>query len=98
MPQQDGRSGPQGGRRIDLSVAQVAAAALAAVAGAVLASGLGVYGTVAGAAVVSVGATTGGAVLQHVFRSTGERLRGAADRAETQGAPAPAGAGAEGWN
>ncbi|MEU1425185.1 hypothetical protein [Kitasatospora sp. NPDC005751] len=72
--------GKEGRGRIDLSVAQVAASALATVVGALLASELGVYGTILGAAVVSVGATTGGAVFQHLFRRTGEQLRGAVDR------------------
>ncbi|MDH6136034.1 hypothetical protein P3T37_005453 [Kitasatospora sp. MAA4] len=100
MPQQNGRAvtgdraEPGGGRaggaaegrkRIDLSVAQVAASALAAVVGAVLASELGVYGTIIGAAVVSVGATTGGAVFHHVFRRTGEQLREVTDRAAGPG-------------
>ncbi|SOB81766.1 hypothetical protein [Streptomyces sp. 1331.2] len=71
-------------KRIDLSVAQVVASALAAVVGALLASELGVYGTIMGAAVVSVGATTGGAVFQHVFRRTGEQLREAVDRGPSQ--------------
>ncbi|MFJ9776432.1 hypothetical protein ACIRVF_35225 [Kitasatospora sp. NPDC101157] len=71
-------------KRIDLSVAQVAASALAAVVGALLASELGVYGTIMGAAVVSVGATTGGAVFQHVFRRTGQQLREAVDRGPNQ--------------
>lgn len=71
-------------RRIDLSVAQVVASALAAVAGALLASELGVYGTIMGAAVVSVGATTGGALFQHLFRRTGEQLREAVDRGPNQ--------------
>lgn len=62
-------------KRIDLSLAQVAASAAAAVTAAVLASFLGVYGTVIGAALVSVVATTGGAVYQHLFRRTGEQLR-----------------------
>ncbi|MGF1427478.1 hypothetical protein [Kitasatospora sp. LaBMicrA B282] len=70
----------RGARRIDLSVAQVAASALAAVVGAVLASELGVYGTIIGAAVVSIGATTGGAVFHHLFKRTGEQLREATDR------------------
>ncbi|MFF2660909.1 hypothetical protein ACFVUH_26535 [Kitasatospora sp. NPDC058032] len=61
-------------------MAQVAASALATVVGAVLASELGVYGTILGAAVVSIGATTGSAVFQHVFKRTGEQLRGAVDR------------------
>ncbi|MFD9595035.1 hypothetical protein ACFWA9_20090 [Kitasatospora sp. NPDC059973] len=82
MPEQKPaeEGGKEGRRRIDLSVAQVAASALATVVGALLASELGVYGTILGAAVVSVGATTGGAVFQHIFRRTGEQLRGAVDR------------------
>ncbi|MFJ1706201.1 hypothetical protein [Kitasatospora sp. NPDC088346] len=75
----DGTSG-KGRGRLDLSVAQVAASALATVVGAVLASELGVYGTIIGAAVVSVGATVGSAFFQHLFRRTGEQLRGAVDR------------------
>ncbi|MGW1173185.1 hypothetical protein ACWD4P_05610 [Kitasatospora sp. NPDC002543] len=71
-------------RRIDLSVAQVAASALATVVGALLASELGVYGTILGAAVVSIGATTGGAVFQHIFKRTGEQLREAVDRGPNQ--------------
>ncbi|GAA3486052.1 hypothetical protein GCM10018987_01310 [Streptomyces cremeus] len=62
-------------RRIDLSVAQVAGSAVAAVIAAVLASQLGVYGTVIGAGVVSVVATSGGTIFQHVFKRTGEQLR-----------------------
>ncbi|MCX5203647.1 hypothetical protein OG897_19595 [Streptomyces sp. NBC_00237] len=62
-------------RRIDLSVAQVAGSAVAAVVAAVLASKLGVYGTVIGAGVVSVVATSGGTIFQHVFKRTGEQIR-----------------------
>ncbi|MBL1114862.1 hypothetical protein JK364_21050 [Streptomyces sp. 110] len=61
--------------RIELSVAQVAGSALAAVAAAVLASKLGVYGTILGAGVVSVVATAGGTVFQHLFRRTGEQIK-----------------------
>ncbi|MCQ8193670.1 hypothetical protein [Streptomyces rugosispiralis] len=61
--------------RMDLSVAHVAASALAAVAAAVLASKLGVYGTILGAGVVSVVATAGGTVIQHLFRRTGEQIK-----------------------
>ncbi|GAA2818066.1 hypothetical protein GCM10010441_48130 [Kitasatospora paracochleata] len=100
MPQQRVQTGPPTGpqtgaeqevrrRRIDLSVAQVAASALAAVVGAVLASELGVYGTVLGAAVVSIGATTGGAVFQHMFRRTGEQLRSAVVRGSAPERPEP---------
>ncbi|WP_326700345.1 hypothetical protein OG909_25475 [Streptomyces sp. NBC_01754] len=62
-------------RRFDLSVPQVAGSALAAVAAAVMASQLGVYGTIAGAGVMSVVATSGGPVFQHFFRRTGEQIR-----------------------
>ncbi|MGW4029265.1 hypothetical protein ACWEFL_08065 [Streptomyces sp. NPDC004838] len=62
-------------KRLDLSVPQVAGSALAAVAAAVLASRLGVYGTIIGAGVVSVVATCGGSIFQHLFSRTGEQLR-----------------------
>lgn len=62
-------------RRIDLSLPQVAGSAVAAVAAAVLASQLGVYGTIAGAGVMSIVATCGGSVFQHFFRRTGEQIR-----------------------
>ncbi|MGC5540151.1 hypothetical protein ACPYPE_05675 [Streptomyces griseus] len=48
---------------------------MAAVAAAVAASQLGVYGTIAGAGVMSVVATCGGSVFQHFFRRTGEQIR-----------------------
>ncbi|MFC8344157.1 hypothetical protein [Streptomyces sp. NPDC057280] len=60
---------------IDLNVPQVAGAALAAVVAAKLASWFGVYGTILGAGLVSVVATCGGSVFQHLFRRTGEQLR-----------------------
>ncbi|MFH9727939.1 hypothetical protein ACH4M4_33985 [Streptomyces sp. NPDC017254] len=64
-----------GKRRIDLSVAQVSGSALAAVIAAKLASTLGVYGTILGAGVISVIATCGGPLFQHLFRRTGEQVR-----------------------
>ncbi|AUG80001.1 hypothetical protein CFP65_5292 [Kitasatospora sp. MMS16-BH015] len=78
MPQQQERT------RLDLSLTQVTASALAAIVGAVLASELGVYGTIIGAAVVSIGATTGGAVFAHLFRRTGEQLRTAVQQGADQ--------------
>ncbi|MFC5900583.1 hypothetical protein [Streptomyces zhihengii] len=77
------------GRRIELSVPQVAGSVLAAVTAAILASQLGVYGTIVGAGVVSVVATCGGPLLQHVFKRTGEQLREATAQARAVG-PAPA--------
>ncbi|MET7936120.1 hypothetical protein [Streptomyces sp. NPDC005322] len=62
-------------RRLELSVPQVAGSALAAVAAAVLASKLGVYGTILGAGVVSVVATAGGTLFQHLFHRTGEQIK-----------------------
>ncbi|MFI0768798.1 hypothetical protein ACH4TQ_28505 [Streptomyces sp. NPDC021218] len=61
--------------RMELSVAQVAGSALAAIAAAVLASKLGVYGTILGAGVMSVVATAGGTVFQHLFHRTGEQIK-----------------------
>ncbi|MGW1076086.1 hypothetical protein [Streptomyces sp. NPDC002537] len=60
---------------MELSFAQVAGSALAAVVAALLAGQLGVYGTVIGAGVVSIVATSGGTIFQHVFKRTGEQLR-----------------------
>ncbi|WP_406384480.1 hypothetical protein [Streptomyces sp. NBC_01618] len=62
-------------RRIDLSLPQVAGSAVAAIAAAVAASQLGVYGTILGAGVMSVVATCGGSLFQHFFRRTGEQIR-----------------------
>lgn len=75
MQEQDQRQGSRGRKSLDLSLIQVAASALAAVGAAILASSLGVAGTIIGAAVVSIGATCGSAVFQHVFRRTGEEIR-----------------------
>ncbi|GGZ60355.1 hypothetical protein [Streptomyces subrutilus] len=64
-----------GKKKLDLSAAQVAGSSLATVAAALLASQMGVYGTILGAGVVSVVATAGGPVIQHFFRRTGDQLR-----------------------
>lgn len=61
--------------RLDLNVPQVAGSAIAAVVAAKLASNLGVYGTIAGAGVVSALGTCGGSILQHVFRRTGRHVQ-----------------------
>ncbi|MFB6811839.1 hypothetical protein [Streptomyces sp. NPDC056387] len=76
-PEAEPASGTEA-RKLDLSVAQIAGSSLATVAAALLASKLGVYGTILGAGVVSVVATAGGPVIQHLFRRTGDRLRGSA--------------------
>ncbi|MFD8983500.1 hypothetical protein [Streptomyces sp. NPDC059564] len=76
------------GGKLDLSVAQIAGSSLATVAAALLASKLGVYGTILGAGVVSVVATAGGPVIQHVFRRTGDQLRESA-RPKARQVPLP---------
>ncbi|MGE7385737.1 hypothetical protein ACQKM2_09680 [Streptomyces sp. NPDC004126] len=80
----------QGRRKLDLSVAQVAGSSLATVAAALLASKMGVYGTILGAGVVSVVATAGGPVIQHLFRRTGDQLRESA-RPRARQVPPPGG-------
>ncbi|MFE5482662.1 hypothetical protein [Streptomyces sp. NPDC056527] len=76
-------------KRIDLSVAQVSGSAVAAVVAAKLASTLGVYGTILGAGVISVIATCGGSVFQHLFKRTGEQIREAAVHSEPAKAAEP---------
>ncbi|MET9428051.1 MULTISPECIES: hypothetical protein [unclassified Streptomyces] len=53
----------------------MAGSAVAAVVAAKLAAKLGVYGTVLGAGVISVIATCGGPVFQHLLTAAGERVR-----------------------
>lgn len=69
-------------RQLDLSVPQVAGSAVAAVVAAKLTSQFGVYGTILGAGVVSALATCGGSIFQHLFRRTGEQIRGVATQAK----------------
>lgn len=77
-------------KRIDLSVAQVSGSAVAAVVAAKLASTLGVYGTILGAGVISVIATCGGSLFQHLFKRTGEQIRVAAVHSDPAKAAEPA--------
>ncbi|KIF71855.1 hypothetical protein HY68_00675 [Streptomyces sp. AcH 505] len=84
-----GDEGERGGRRLDLSLPQVAGSAVAAIAAAVLASQLGVYGTIIGAGVVSVIATCGASVFQHLFRRTGEQIRVVTVQAKPKGRQVP---------
>ncbi|MFE3074055.1 hypothetical protein [Streptomyces sp. NPDC059247] len=73
-------------------MAQVLSSALAAVIAAKLASTLGVYGTIVGAGVISVIATCGGPLFQHLFRRTGEQVRDVttAARPKPRQVPVPA--------
>ncbi|MGW6709800.1 hypothetical protein ACWGDE_33610 [Streptomyces sp. NPDC054956] len=79
-------------KKLDLSATQVAGSSLATVAAALLASKMGVYGTILGAGVVSVVATAGGPVIQHLFRRTGDQLR---ESARPRSRQVPAGEPAE---
>ncbi|WP_254705757.1 hypothetical protein [Streptomyces vilmorinianum] len=82
-----GKKGEKGEKKkLDLSVAQVSGSAIAAVVAAKLASTLGVYGTILGAGVISVIATCGGSVFQHLFKRTGEQIREVAVHAEPSNA------------
>ncbi|MEV0120388.1 hypothetical protein AB0I16_02350 [Streptomyces sp. NPDC050703] len=80
---------PEGKRRLDLSVPQVAGSAMAAVVAAKLASNLGVYGTILGAGVVSGVATCGGTIFQHFFKRTGEQIRVVAVQAKPRAQQVP---------
>ncbi len=68
-------SQPPPGRRLEISLTQVAAGALAAACGAWLSSRLGVAGTVIGAALVSALVTLLSAVYAHGARQAQARLR-----------------------
>jgi hypothetical protein len=60
--------------RLEVSAVQVVATVLAAVTGALLASYLGVVGTIAGTAVASAASTTATAIYRHYLGRTRERL------------------------
>ena len=64
---------------IGLTPSQVAASALAASCSAIVASVLGVAGTISGAAIGSIVATTGSAFYGHAFRHSG-KMRFAIER------------------
>lgn len=68
-----GSGGPQ------LSPTQIIAALLATLTGAILASSLGVGGTLLGAAVGSIASTTGTEVYRHYLRRSQERLKAAGE-------------------
>ncbi|WP_461001691.1 hypothetical protein [Streptomonospora sediminis] len=71
-----------GGRRkrIDLNVSQLVGGGAATMAAATAASYMGVYGTVIGAAVMSVISTAGTAVAVHLLNQSREKARGLAGR------------------
>jgi hypothetical protein len=82
------------GHRLKLSPSQVAASSVAACSSALVASFLGVAGTIGGAAIGSVVATTGTAVYGHALRRGGTKIAErlgpdavVADEAESETAP-----------
>ncbi len=80
-------------RAIEISATQLVAATAATVTATVAASFMGVYGTIIGAAVMSVVTTSGTAIYQHYLERTRERVRNARTLAE-RGRPGKGGAGA----
>ncbi|MBE2999607.1 hypothetical protein IDM40_12940 [Nocardiopsis sp. HNM0947] len=84
----DGRG--QGGKKIDLSFAQVAAAGLATLTAATLASYLDVYGTVIGTAVMAILSTSASPLLSHWFSRSGEQAKQLAEKAVATKAPGAA--------
>jgi hypothetical protein len=74
-PAPDLRPAPIEAPGVKISLIQVVATALAAITATVVASFLGVAGTVAGAAVASTMSVVGTAVYSHSLRRTRERVR-----------------------
>ncbi len=68
-------------RRIDLSMSQVAGGGLATLTAATAASYLGLYGTIIGAAIMSVLSTAGTATFAHFFQQGGDKAKNIKDRA-----------------
>ena len=98
MSERDDRQEPQEKKpRLNLTTSQVAASALAACCASIVASYLGVAGTVIGAAVGSVIATTGAAIWGHLFRRGGDKIKqtllvnGQLVEVEESAPPVPAG-------
>ena len=65
-------------RRLDVTATQAVASMMAALTGAIAASGLGIAGTIIGAAFMSLASTVGAAVYKHYLARSNERLRAAA--------------------
>lgn len=73
--------GAEDRKRVNLSMPQVVAGGVATLTAATAASYLGVYGTIFGAAVMSVISTAGTAVTQHWLERSGDKAKEAAARA-----------------
>jgi hypothetical protein len=66
------------GRRLDVTATQAVSSMMAALTGAIAASGLGIAGTIIGAAFMSLASTVGAAIYKHYLARSNERLRAAA--------------------
>jgi hypothetical protein len=67
------------GRRLDVTPTHAVSSLLATLTGAIAASGLGVAGTIIGAAVMSLASTVGTAVYKHYLGRSNQRLRTVAE-------------------
>jgi hypothetical protein len=66
------------GRRLDVTPTQAVSSLLATLTGAFAASGLGIAGTIIGAAFMSLASTVGAAIYKHYLGRSNEKLRAAA--------------------
>ena len=80
------------GRRLDVTATQAISSMLAALTGAIAASGLGIAGTLIGAAFMSLAGTVGAAIYKHYLARSREKLRAAATTLAPKAAAHPAAA------
>jgi hypothetical protein len=80
------------GRRLDVTATQAVSSMLAALTGAIAASGLGIAGTIIGAAFMSLAGTVGAAIYKHYLGRSREKLREAATSLAPKAATHPAAA------
>ena len=80
------------GRRLDVTATQAVSSMLAALTGAIAASGLGIAGTIIGAAFMSLAGTVGAAIYKHYLGRSKEKLREAASSLAPKAATHPAAA------
>jgi hypothetical protein len=80
------------GRRLDVTATQAVSSMLAALTGAIAASGLGIAGTIIGAAFMSLAGTVGAAIYKHYLGRSKEKLREAATSLAPKAATHPAAA------
>jgi len=80
------------GRRLDVTATQAVSSMLAALTGAIAASGLGIAGTIIGAAFMSLAGTVGAAIYKHYLGRSKDRLKTAATNLAPKAAAHPAAA------